>query len=125
MQKRKFNETVLKQYELQGSCCIYCKTTTPFDEITRDHFEPKSEGNSFTKNKVFSCYKCNQAKASLTIQKFNVLTLKQLCIILRYVVKQDWKISEKQLNTFKYLTARYVTTKKIINNGGKPEMIFT
>lgn len=126
MQIRKQNERVLKQYQQQGSCCVYCSRPVPFEEITRDHFEPVSKGKTFINNKVFSCYKCNQAKANMNIEEFSQKTFTDLCKILNAIAyHQDWKINQEQLDKFKYLTKRFVTVKNIINNGGKPAIIFT
>lgn len=125
MQKRKLNETILKQYEQQGNCCVYCKREIPFEDITRDHFEPKCKSNTFINNKVYSCYDCNQDKDSMNIHEFNALTFNHLCETLKTVVAQRWMITDPQLNRFKYLTARFVTTKNIIDNGGKPKFLFT
>lgn len=66
---RKPNLNLFKQYEEQGACCFYCKEKIDFDKITRDHFLPKTKGNTFLNNKVFACKLCNNIKGHKTIEE--------------------------------------------------------
>ena len=45
--------------------CVYCGIKHEPNELTLDHVKPRCRGgDSFTKNLVPSCKKCNQAKGS-------------------------------------------------------------
>lgn len=125
MNKRKHNEALLNQYKEQGECCIYCGAPTPFDSITRDHFNPISKGNTFVNNKVFACVRCNGDKNDLDIYQFNSNTFLSLQKSLRIMISKGWKMNNREYKKFKYLTSRFVTTSKIIENGGKPTRLFT
>jgi len=47
------------------SKCVYCGVKHEPHELTLDHVKPRCRGgDSFTKNLVPSCKKCNQAKGS-------------------------------------------------------------
>lgn len=125
MQQRKFKETVARQYEEQGSCCVYCGEPVPFEAITRDHFHPLSKGYTFVNNKVFACFMCNSEKQDSDIYEFNKKTLERIQGILRKIVANNWKMSEQQYKRFQYLTKRLKTTTHIIENGGVPKILFT
>ena len=125
MRKRKPNKIVEQQYIDQGSVCLYCNDLTPYEDITRDHFHPKSKGNTFVANKVFCCLRCNCDKDIMDIYEFHAFTLERIREILRKCIEQGWKISEEQLSTFRYLTRRLKATGKIIEGGGQPSILFT
>lgn len=125
MNKRKHNETLLKQYKEQGECCVYCGIPTPFDSITRDHFNPVSKGNNFINNKVFACNRCNCEKNDLNIYEFNSNTFHSIQKSLKSMISKGWKMNNREYEKFKYLTKRFVTTNKIIENGGTPKILFT
>lgn len=125
MRKRKFNKPLMEQYRLQGEKCAYCGEETPFEDVTRDHFDPKSLGNNLVENKVFCCWECNQAKANLDIYEFKDKTFDDICVSLHKVIKQEWKIREDQYRNFQKLSNRFKTINSIIDSGGKPKIIFT
>lgn len=125
MQKRKHNDIILNQYKEQGEMCLYCNDKTPFEFITRDHFRPVSKGNSFVNNKVFACTTCNSEKQDMDIYEYNHITFLEIRKILRKMVANKWMLSHRQYLRFQYLTKRFVTTNKIIQNGGVPKTIFT
>ena len=125
MNKRKFSPTLYDQYKKQGECCYYCKVKVPFEDITRDHFLPISEGNTLVNNKIFACRKCNSLKGHKSIDEFQKFLLDKLCAILRKVVENDWKISKEDVALFKWYTRVLVATGEIIDNDYKPLYIFT
>lgn len=125
MIKRKRNDTLEEQYRLQGSRCYYCKDSTPYDLITRDHFNPVSKGNTLVNNKLFSCRPCNNIKGNRTIEEFRDLILKRCCDILKKVIAQDWKISEHQVKIIKHHVVVLNTLNQIILEGNKLPLVFT
>lgn len=125
MKKRKFKKEVFRQYEEQGSVCIYCDGSFLFEDITRDHFIPKASGATLKNNKVFACWTCNSDKEDDTIEELHARDLEEIRDILTACVANDWKISEDDLSRFKYLSKRFKTIGKIIDNGGKPKILFT
>lgn len=125
MIKRKKNETLEEQYKLQGSQCFYCKDNTPYELITRDHFEPLSKGNTLINNKVFACRPCNNMKGNRTLEQFKSLMIKRCCDVLRKVIEQDWKISQEQLDMFRHHVRVINNLEDLISKGSKPENLFT
>lgn len=125
MNKRKYNKHLHDQYIKQGECCYYCKSKTPYEDITRDHFLPKSTGNTLVNNKIFACRKCNSLKGDKSIDEFREYVLEGIRLILRDVVDSGWKMSEIQLLKFRAFTRILKTTGEIIENGYKPFHIFT
>ena len=123
--KRKANAILEKQYKEQGSCCIYCKTAVPFEHITRDHLYPKSKGFTLIENKVFACLKCNMCKGNLSIEEFRQKITKTIDTILEKVAANNWKLSIssiKKVNNYLMITKNLT---EIIENGGKPKILFT
>lgn len=125
MNQRKFNQQIYDQYAKQGSCCYYCKKDIPYENITRDHFLPVSEGNTLVNNKVFACRKCNSLKGNNTIDEFKDFILLKLINILKEVVDNNWIMSEKQLDKFEWYSRILKTIVEIIDNDYKPLIIFT
>jgi hypothetical protein len=125
MNQRKFNQQLYDQYSKQGSCCYYCTKTIPYEDITRDHFLPISEGNTLVNNKVFACRKCNSLKGDKSIDEFKEFLLFKLTDILKEVVKNNWIMTQKQLDTFIWYSRVLKTVGDIINNDYKPLVIFT
>ena len=125
MNKRKFNKQIYDQYVEQGACCYYCKKKVDFSDITRDHFLPVSEGNTLVNNKVFACRKCNSLKGDKSIDEFRKFLLDKICYILKRVVKNEWKMSHKDLTDFRWYSQLLKTTGEIIDNDYKPLVIFT
>jgi hypothetical protein len=109
----------------QGGCCYYCKNNTPYEEITRDHFLPVSEGNTLVNNKVFACRKCNSLKGAKSIEEFKDFLLFKLTEILKEVVDNNWIMSQKQLDKFQWYSKILKTIGEIIDNDNKPLIIFT
>lgn len=124
MKSRSKDSNLRKQYNRQGNKCVYCNQKYDFDDITRDHFLPKSKGYSFHKNKVFACTTCNSEKNNYTIQELYNKDFIEIQKILKSVIDNNWIITEKQLNRMKYLSKRFKAIGKIINHGGKPKNIF-
>jgi 5-methylcytosine-specific restriction endonuclease McrA len=89
MNKRKSSQSLELQYISQGSCCFYCKTKIKFEDITRDHFYPKSKGNTLFQNKVFACRFCNSSKGDKSIEEFRESILN----IIKTKIISDSKIS--------------------------------
>jgi len=125
MNQRKFSQHLYNQYVTQGGCCYYCKKKFPYEEITRDHFLPVSEGNTLVNNKVFACRKCNSLKGDKSIDEFRNYVLFRIADILKTVIKNDWKMSKKQLEDFRWYTLILKTTGEIIENDYKPLVLFT
>jgi len=125
MVERKEKEVLKKQYEEQGSCCYYCEEKVPYSLITRDHINPKSKGHTFINNKVFACRACNSVKGDKSLEEFQKYMLNKACNMLRAVANQKFMASQDQVDKIKYYTkvSRKVLT--ILENGGKPDMIFT
>lgn len=123
-QKRKPNAKLEEQYRKVGSRCIYCRGEFPFEDITIDHFLAIELGGKHQKNRVFSCQKCNSLKGHKTIDEFRENSFVKINHILYLVAhKQDWKISPLQLEKIRRLISILKATKKIIENGYKPEYV--
>ena len=125
MTKRKSNQVLEKQYSDQGSCCIYCKEKIPFELITRDHFKPRSSGNTLVQNKVFACKQCNSIKGSLCLNEFIEEIYKRMNNVII-------KLKNKKLEQFDELQQRLIhytkvlkTIYEILENGGSPKFLFT
>lgn len=125
MNQRKFNQQLYDQYMSQGGVCYYCKKQVAYVDITRDHFLPISNGNTLINNKVFACRRCNSLKGNKSIDEFHSYLLFAITNILKDVVKNDWKMSEKQLQDFKWYSSILKTLGEIIDNNYKPSFIFT
>lgn len=125
MNKRKFSPQIYDQYMEQGGCCYYCKKQFPYEEITRDHFLPVSAGNTLVNNKVFACRRCNSLKGDKSVDQFREYLLYRISEILKEVVAKDWKITNKQLEDFRWFTRMLKTTGEIIDNDYQPLHIFT
>lgn len=125
MNQRKFSQQLYDQYMKQGGGCYYCKKDFPYEEITRDHFLPISEGNTLVNNKVFACRKCNSLKGDKSIEEFKDFLLFKLIEILRQVVDNNWIMSQKQLDKFTWYSRVLKTLGEIIDNDNKPLIIFT
>lgn len=125
MNKRKYSKQLHDQYVKQGECCYYCKSKTPYEDITRDHFLPKSTGNTLINNKIFACRKCNSLKGDKTVDQFREYIIEGIRTILGDVVAGGWKISDHQLSKFRSFTTILKTTGEIIENDYKPSHIFT
>lgn len=123
--KRKKNPTLEKQYKQQGSTCYYCKTPVPFEDITRDHIEPKIGGNTLIKNKIFACRTCNMSKGKMTIEEYQIKTLEDIKCILKKVVDANWKITKNQLLKFRRCVKVHRTLLEMIANNNKPKIIFS
>jgi hypothetical protein len=119
------NSALEEQYKQQGECCYYCKRSVPYELITKDHIKPLSKGNSLENNKVFACRTCNNMKGNRTFEEFKSLMIKRCCNILKDVIKQDWKISEKQLDMFRHHVKVIKTIDEVINNNNVPTIVFT
>lgn len=78
MNKIKSSQSLELQFISQGSCCFYCKTKIKFEDITRDHFYPKSKGNTLFRNKVFACRFCNSSKGDKSIEELKESILFQI-----------------------------------------------
>jgi len=57
----------------QDSRCKYCLANLKRHEVTADHMHPRSAGGMDEGNIVGACYRCNQAKGSMTVQRFRKL----------------------------------------------------
>ena len=125
MNQRKFSQQLYDQYMKQGNCCYYCKKPTPYEDITRDHFLPISEGNTLVNNKIFACRKCNSLKGDKSVEEFKDYLLFKLTDILREVVDNNWLMSQKQLDKFQWYSRILKTVGEIIDNDNKPLIIFT
>lgn len=50
-------------YQRDGGVCFYCRQPVPFQQMTLDHFIPRSAlGTNSSKNRVVACERCNLAK---------------------------------------------------------------
>ncbi len=125
MNKRKFSPQIYEQYMKQGGCCYYCKKKFPYEEITRDHFLPVSDGNTLVNNKVYACRRCNSLKGDKSIDEFREYLLFRISEILKTVISQKWKMSKQQLEDFRWFTRLLKTTGEIIENNYQPLHIFT
>lgn len=125
MKELKFSQNLHDQYTKQGSRCYYCKKEVPYSEMTRDHFLPVSQGNTLVNNKVFACRKCNSLKGDKSIDELRDYLLVKITDILKKVVENNWKISEKDVASIKWYTRILKTTGEIIDNDYKPLFIFT
>lgn len=125
MRIRKSNATLEQQYILQGSCCCYCKRPTPYELITKDHIAPVCRGSTLVKNKVYACVTCNSYKGSGTFEDFRLLMIKKSRKVLKEVASQGFQMSQEQLDKIHYFVAVINTVTTIIENGNKPEIVFT
>lgn len=115
----KFNQTIYDQYVEQGSMCLYCAREIPYEEITRDHFKPKSAGETLIKNKVYSCKKCNSMKGTKNLIEFRDFVLEKIKKELRKLVLHRFKMSDKSYKDFLYFHKCYMQLIYLINNSEK------
>jgi hypothetical protein len=122
---RNSNPTLEEQYKQQGECCYYCKDKVPYSLITRDHIKPVSKGHVLVNNKIYACRTCNNMKGDRSFEEFRSLMIKRCCDILSKVVKQNWMISDYQINMIKHHVRVINTVTDIINNGNTTSIKFT
>jgi hypothetical protein len=61
-------------YDKYGGRCAYCGELRHYDKLTLDHIKPESKGGTWRLGNLNpSCYDCNKAKDSLTIEDFRHL----------------------------------------------------
>jgi len=125
MTKRKNNQRLEKQYNEQGSCCIYCKEKIPFELITRDHFKPRSSGNTLLQNKVFACKKCNSIKGSLSLHDFKDEIYKRINNVIENFKNKELNHFDEMQKKLIHYTKILKTIYEILENGGTPKLIFT
>lgn len=113
MNKRKSNLYLEWQYKSQGSCCYYCKTKIKYEDITRDHFFPKSKGTTLFQNKVFACRFCNSSKGHKSIEEFRESILNKI---------QTQVIIESKRSIYKRIL---ITIDEIINLKSIHEILLT
>lgn len=116
MKKRKYNKILIEQYAKQGNVCFYCKKSVNFEDITRDHFLPKSKGNNLIKNKVFCCRGCNILKGDKTLVEFKEFLIFNIQKILKSIVRNNWKVNEPQIKKIRKYAAILKTVSAIIEN---------
>lgn len=83
-----------KKLKSPPEVCYFCKCRITrmsgvdvFEKETIDHLQPKNKNGILSKkNKVRSCFKCNQLKGSMTVEEF-------LSFIESYIkiLKLNWK----------------------------------
>jgi 5-methylcytosine-specific restriction endonuclease McrA len=113
MTKRKKSKSLELQYLNQGGCCFYCKEKIDFENITRDHFFPKSKGNTLVQNKVFACRFCNSIKGHKSIEEFRESILNKI---------QTQVINESKLSIYKRIL---ITIDEIIDLKSIHEILLT
>jgi len=60
-------------FRRDGLTCMYCLTTMPIRQLTRDHIIPLSRGGlDQWSNVVTACRSCNQRKADSLLQEINM-----------------------------------------------------
>ena len=71
---------------LHGSVCAYCGTTTPADDITLDHVQPRKGKSAYDRpdNLVLACKACNAAKADLPFLGFILARRARGVFLLHY-----------------------------------------
>jgi hypothetical protein len=125
MIKRKNNLQLESQYKEQGECCYYCRDKIPFEYITRDHFNPVSEGNTLVDNKVFACRSCNSIKGNKGIPEFKA-AIKKRCEKLMVEIKEsEYQMSEEHVRKLRRCGKIIKTINEIIANDYKPQILFT
>lgn len=125
MIKRKSNLQLESQYKEQGECCYYCKDKVPFEYITRDHFNPVSEGNTLVDNKVFACRSCNSIKGNKGIPEFKAAIKKRCEKLIVDIRTKDYDITDDQARRLRRYGRILKTLNEIIANDYKPQIIFT
>jgi len=116
MKKRKHNKILEEQYAQQGNNCFYCKREVNFEDITRDHFLPKSKGNNLKNNKIFCCRGCNIIKGDKDLEQFKEFIILKIKTILLNVIKNNWKINDNEINKFKKYSMMLKTVNGVIEN---------
>lgn len=115
--KRKPNVKLEKNYAKSGGCCHYCKIKIPFFSITRDHLVPRIDGGKMVNdNWVWSCFKCNSSKGSLSLLEFKELILKRLISSLQNIADNKFLASQSQIDKFKRDTKILNSVSKLISN---------
>lgn len=125
MIKRKSNQQLEEQYKEQGECCYYCKGKVPFEYITRDHFNPVSEGNTLVDNKVFACRSCNSIKGSKTIPEFKATMIHRCTKIIDDIKEKEYQVTDDHVRKLKQYGTSIRTLNEIIANDHKPNIVFT
>ena len=69
-----------------GSVCAYCGVTTPPDDITLDHVQPRKGKSAYDRpdNLVLACRTCNAAKADLPFLGFILARRSRGVFLLHY-----------------------------------------
>lgn len=114
MKKTKLNENEYKQYIEQNKQCFYCKRVVPPEGMSRDHFIPKSKGGKQENNIVLCCKPCNVLKSDFTLQEFRDEVIKVIKVVLKQIVDQEFKMTEKQYGTIKRLSVLLKTLGELI-----------
>lgn len=92
MKKSQIHNRLLELFLAQQGKCFYCNK--PMDSqsypsnkngFTKDHFMPKSKGNSLNRNKVLAHFKCNQEKKN---KSPTMAQLKKFDFILNQIEKR-------------------------------------
>jgi hypothetical protein len=125
MIKRKSNIQLESQYKEQGECCYYCKDKVPFEYITRDHFNPVSEGNTLVDNKVFACRSCNSIKGNKGIDEFKSSMKKRCEKLMVDIRSKEYQLTDDHVRKLRRYGTVIKTLNEIIANDHKPQIIFT
>jgi hypothetical protein len=125
MIKRKTNLQLESQYKEQGECCYYCKDKVPFEYITRDHFNPVSEGNTLVDNKVFACRSCNSTKGNKGIPEFKASIMKRGKKLMGEIADKEYQLTDDHVRKLKKYGRIIKTLNEIVANDCKPEILFT
>jgi hypothetical protein len=125
MIKRKSNLQLESQYKEQGECCYYCKDKVPFEYITRDHFNPVSEGNTLVDNKVFACRSCNSIKGNKGIPEFKAAMKKRCEKLMTEIRAKDYDLTDDHVRRLRRYGKILKTINEIVANDYKPQIIFT
>ena len=125
MIKRKSNLQLESQYKEQGECCYYCKDKVPFEYITRDHFNPVSEGNTLVDNKVFACRSCNSIKGNKGIPEFKASIKKRCEKIMIDIRGKEYDLTDDHVRRLRRYGKILKTINEIVANDYKPQIIFT
>jgi hypothetical protein len=125
MIKRKSNLQLESQYKEQGECCYYCKDKVPFEYITRDHFNPVSEGNTLVDNKVFACRSCNSIKGNKGIPEFKASIKKRCEKLMNDIRAKEYDLTDDHVRRLRRYGKIIKTINEIVANDYKPQIIFT
>ena len=94
-----------KEYAKTG-CCFYCKTKLPYDQITIDHFRPRSHGGKNEGNRLFCCSFCNTTKSSFSIDEFRDKLMRKYKHSFRR--KLETKQIEQAINTCSLILNNFI-----------------